>query len=195
MKTNRQEDIIKVFGMSNQLATHGLNEIESKFQIDLGHGQKKSTLDDSYSLFEQEVRSEAALMGTYYEMFYCLEKSIRKLIDENLTEEAGENWWDSSKVPQKIQQDVRDRIQKEIDSGVTRRSDNPLDYTTFGELSQIITSNWGVFGTIFQSPKAVERVISNLNTLRGPIAHCSKLAEDEVVRLKLSLRDWFRIMQ
>jgi hypothetical protein len=33
-----------------------------------------------------------------------------------------------------------------------------------------------------------------LNTLRGPRAHCSPLAEDEVVRLLLEVREWFRLM-
>jgi hypothetical protein len=27
------------------------------------------------------------------------------------------------------------------------------------------------------------------------VAHCSPLAEDEVLRLKLSVRDWFRLME
>lgn len=34
-----------------------------------------------------------------------------------------------------------------------------------------------------------------LNSLRGPIAHCSPLADDEVVRLRLAVRDWFRLME
>jgi hypothetical protein len=62
-------------------------------------------------------------------------------------------------------------------------------------VSEIIKTNWDVFGDLFNSPKAVERVMSNLNTLRGPIAHCSPLAEDEIVRLRLSVRDWFRLME
>ena len=37
--------------------------------------------------------------------------------------------------------------------------------------------------------------MANLNTLRGPIAHCSMLAEDEIVRLRLSVRDWYRLME
>lgn len=37
--------------------------------------------------------------------------------------------------------------------------------------------------------------MNSLNLLRGPIAHCSPLAEDEVVRLKLTLKDWFRLME
>ena len=43
--------------------------------------------------------------------------------------------------------------------------------------------------------KAVEKVMSTLNTLRGPIAHRSPLAQDEIVRLKLAVRDWFRLME
>jgi hypothetical protein len=70
-----------------------------------------------------------------------------------------------------------------------------LDYSTFGELSVIIASNWDVFGGLFTSKKAVEKVMASLNSLRGPIAHCSALAEDEVVRLQLAVRDWFRLME
>jgi hypothetical protein len=40
-----------------------------------------------------------------------------------------------------------------------------------------------------------QKVMSTLNTLRGPIAHCSPLAQDEVVRLKPAVRAWFRLME
>lgn len=85
-------------------------------------------------------------------------------------------------------------MKRELDSGMTPRSERPLDFTAFGELGQIIIQNWGVFDSVCSSKKAVERVMGNLNSLRGPIAHCSPLAEDEVVRLRLSVRDWFRLM-
>jgi hypothetical protein len=94
-----------------------------------------------------------------------------------------------------VKSEVKSRTQKEIDSGVTRRSLDELDYTTFGELSVIITSNWDVFGGLFNSRKAVEKVMASLNTLRGPIAHCTALAQDEVVRLRLTVADWFRLME
>ncbi len=48
---------------------------------------------------------------------------------------------------------------------------------------------------MFTSAKAVEKVMASLNMLRGPVAHCTPLAEDEVVRLGLSVRDWFRLME
>ena len=70
-----------------------------------------------------------------------------------------------------------------------------MDFTTFGELGEIIKANWDVFGGAFTSQPAVSKVMSSLNTLRGPIAHCSPLAEDEILRLRLSVRDWFRLME
>ena len=77
---------------------------------------------------------------------------------------------------------------------MTQRSEFQIDYTTFGELSMIITSNWDLFGTIFTSRRAVEKIMSILNNLRGPIAHCCPMAEDEIVRLQLAVKDWFRII-
>ncbi len=56
--------------------------------------------------------------------------------------------------------------------------------------SVISKTNWSTFNVIFNSLRAVEKVMGNLNTLRGLIAHCSFLAEDEGLRLQLSVRDW-----
>ena len=77
---------------------------------------------------------------------------------------------------------------------MTQRSDALLDYTNFGELSVIITSNWDLFSTVLTNQRAVTRVMSSLNLLRGSIAHCCPISEDEVERLRLSVKDWFRLM-
>ncbi len=71
-----------------------------------------------------------------------------------------------------------------------------IDYTTFGELTQIVTKNWEAFGDLFRrGQRAFSKIMTNLNQLRGPIAHCCPLAEDEVVRLELTVKDWFRLME
>lgn len=189
------EEKLKVFGMNNQFTELDLDRVEQEFKIDLGRKKNKVIKDNVYyPQFEAEIRNEAKQMAKHYEIFYCLEKSIRELISTSLSSTNGDDWW-NIKVPQKVKDDVKGRIQREIDSGVTPRSDDEIDFTTFGELGDIIKSNWDVFGTIFNSQRAVERVMNNLNTLRAPIAHCSILAEDEVVRLQLSVRDWFRLME
>lgn len=84
---------------------------------------------------------------------------------------------------------------REQDNGVTLRSSHPIDYTTFGELGEILKVNWDIFGATFNSKRGVEKVLSSLNLLRGPIAHCAPLAEDEVLRLHLAVRDFYRLME
>jgi len=191
------EIVIRFFGMTGQMVSHDLSRIEREFKIEIGHlqGQPDEKDETYYPQFAQAVRDEASFMARHYEIFYCLEKSIRSQISQLMESAEGPNWWSKKRIPQKVHQDVADRIQKEVDSGTTRRSDDQIDYTTFGELGEIIKANWDIFGSVFNSQKAVEKVMSNLNTLRGPIAHCSLLAEDEVLRLRLSVRDWFRLME
>ncbi len=193
---SRAVDLVRSFGMSGYMITDELRMVEKRHGLELGHAPMLSVdaQDDFYSQFEQTLRVEAAEMSRHYELFYCLENAIRKLISETLQESAGVDWWKSGKVPPKIVDDVQDRTQREVDSGVTRRSDAPIDYTTFGELSVIITTNWELFGTIFSSRRAVEKVMSSLNLLRGPIAHCCPISDDEIVRLRLTVRDWFRMI-
>ena len=181
--------------MSGYLVTEELKNLEALYGIDLGHAQSDQVSESEYyPQFEHSVRSEAARMSSHYEVFYCLETSIRKLISETLKDAEGANWWQSGRIPQKTKDDVAFVIKREVDSGVTQRSDNEIDYTTFGQLSGIITDNWDLFGTIFSSPKAVQRVMRALNLLRGPIAHCCPMEDDEVDRLRLAVKDWFRMM-
>lgn len=191
------EDQIKLFGISNQLLENDLDRVEREFTLDLGREHKKTVEKDQdyYPQIDRDIRQEAASMSGHYEVFYSLEKSIRTLLTDTLEAAEPAGWWSSGRVPPKIKDDAEGRMKREVDSGVTPRSNEPIDFTNFGELGEIIKSNWDVFDAIFSSPKAVERVMANLNTLRGPIAHCSPLAEDEVVRLRLSVRDWFRLME
>lgn len=195
--TNDILEKIKAFGMTNQIITEEIQSISEKYSHDFGHFSKaKDNVEGVYyPQFSAAIRAEAHAMSGHYETFYCLEKTIRDLLAETLKTAESEDWWNSARIPGNIKTDVASRMQRERDAGVTPRSESELDYTTFGELSNIIAANKDVFGAIFDSPKAVEKVLSNLNTLRGPIAHCSPLAEDEILRLQLAVRDWFRLME
>lgn len=189
---------VKAFGMTNQMLSEDLSRIARMHGVEFGHMPTvPQTVEDVYyPQFDAAVRAEAAAMAKHYEVFYSLEKSIRELVAQTIeAAEKREDWWVSTRVPSNIQADVASRIQKELDAGVTRRSLDELDYTTFGELSVIIAANWDIFGGLFNSKKAVEKVMASLNALRNPIAHCSPLAEDEELRLQLTVRDWFRLME
>ncbi len=187
---------IKLFCLANSQTEFGLDIVEKNLQIDLGRKEKEEIKKrDFYLQFDISFRNEAKFMAEHYEVFYCLEKSIRSLVQELMKEKFGENWWDN-KVDEEIRKGVEKNIQREEDSGFTIRSEEKIDYTTFGELSQIVNKNWEAFENLFKrGQRAFQRIMNNLNQLRGPIAHCSPLAEDEVVRLELTVKDWFRLME
>lgn len=189
-------DSIRSFGMSGLLICDELRQIEQSFGIELHHSPKTEAASAVayYPQFEQTVRREAAEMSENYEVFYCLEQAVRKLITETLEEAEGADWWNSTRILPDIKADVASLVRRERDNGVTPRSDNMIDYTTFGQLSGMITSNWDLFEPTLKSKRGVERVMANLNLIRGPIAHCCPMQEDEEDRLKLAVKDWFRMI-
>ncbi len=188
------EHSIKYFGLNNVGLENDLRRVAREKKVKLRPSRSKSNRDAYYPQITEQIRHDAAMMAEHYELFYCLETSIRDLIRARLMEADKDNWWERFVVPF-IRDNATANKKKETESGVTPRSDDWLSYTNFGELGQIIANNWDLFSDMFSDPKAVRDTITRLNTLRAPIAHCSMLAEDEVLRLKLSLRDWFRLME
>jgi hypothetical protein len=112
-------DYLRSFGMSGFIVTEELKTIEQRFSVELGHLPRASqqSATEYYPQFEQAVRQEAAQMARHYEVFYCLEQAIRKLITEAMEETAGSNWWED-KIPQQIRDEVKKLIKAEVDSGL-----------------------------------------------------------------------------
>jgi hypothetical protein len=191
----RADEAVRLFGLNNILIETEIRHLESTMDVDLGHRSRDqiATDDAYYPQFSERLRDEAGAMASLYAIFYCLENSIRNVVTERMKERSPK-WWDEY-VPEAVRKNAQANRNKEVGTAVTPRSSELIDYTNFGELGEIIKANWEVFGDMFRDLRAVERVLANLNTLRAPIAHCKKLADDEVVRLHLSLRDWFRQME
>lgn len=192
----RPEEAIKLFGLNNLAMEAEIQKIERDHDLHLGHNRDRERQIDEvyYPQFTGRIRTEAARMSVNYSIFYCLENSIREIISDRLEEQHGTEWWTIA-VPQSVRKNADANRRKELASGVTPRSTEPIDFTNFGELAEIIKSNWTTFDDMFRDVRAVERVLATLNTLRAPIAHCKALAEDEELRLHLALRDWFRQME
>lgn len=193
MRTN---DAVRLFGLNNLSIEAEIRRVEAELDVDLGHRNRSAKSADNayYPQFRERLREEASAMAAHYAIFYCLENAIRELIVQRLEEVHGQAWWDNA-VPEVVRKNAEANRKKEASTGITPRSSELIDYSNFGELGEIIKTNWDIFGDMFRDVRAVERVLSHLNTLRAPIAHCKALAEDEVLRLHLSLRDWFRQME
>lgn len=193
----RPDGFIRAFGMSGLQITSNLSAIEEKFGVQLGHTPVTSKVRKAaeFEQFEASIRTDALRMSEFYEVFYCLENSIRTMVAEIMFDAEGPDWWESTRVDEnKIRAQVEPRRKKEVDNAITPRSDRLIDYTTFGELSQLITDNWDLFEPVFQSKTAVSSISNQLNLLRGPIAHCNPTDELEQERLNLAVKTWFKIM-
>lgn len=189
--TEHIENHLRSFYFSCMATNGGLEQLEKRGQVRLV--EKDQIAESSISdYFEEQIYQEATQMAQHYMTFYCLERSARNIVVGKLEAIHGGGWWELT-VPPNIQTNVSQNMRRELDAGVTPRSESEIDYTTFGELGEIVKANWADFGDIFKSPKAFTKIMTNLNVLRGPIAHCSPLSEDEVLRLELTVKDWIRL--
>ena len=193
----REEHKIELFVLKCAVIETGLRgalQEHSDVQRDNDRDLQDDAMGRYIRQFELANRRNAARMARYYELFYMLENDIRKLIVETLEAAHGSVWWDN-RVPQAVKDEARKNRSREVQAALTQRSEDEIDYTTFGQLSDIIRENWPDFAGMLSNQSAVARVLSALNMLRGTIAHCGVLAEDEVDRLKLAIRDWFRVLE
>jgi hypothetical protein len=157
-------------------------------------GKDSEILEPLLKQFDLENRRNASSMAKWYQIFYMLENDIRRLVAETLENADGVDWW-NSRVAQGVKDEAKRNKDRETQAAHSTRSDEEIDYITFGQLQEIIKDNWGDFAGMLSNQSAVSRVLSGLNMLRGTIAHCGVLADDEVDRLKLAIRDWFRVLQ
>lgn len=191
----KAEDAVRLFGLNNLAIESELRRIHEQYDLTRDtEAPRQSEEETFYPQFPRELRRQAESMARHYAIFYCLENSVRQMIKDRLEEQYGSDWWDKA-VPKSVADNAVKNRQRELHAGITLRSDDLIDYSNFGELGEIIKANWDIFDDMLRDIRAVERILNNLNTLRAPIAHCNALAEDEVVRLDLGLRDWFRQME
>ena len=185
-------DILKIFGMQNLMLEADLARLERN-GINIGHSSvlNQDDIVDT-ELFEADIISQARVMADFYVLYYSLENTIRRLISGRLQEKYGLDWWED-KVPNGVKNGVLEKQKKEKNTPMSIRSEDPLSYTNFGELIDILNANWSDFSDTIRSQRAMQQVLMQFNSIRNVIAHSNELSEDEIIRLKLLIKDWFRI--
>jgi hypothetical protein len=196
---NNERDI-ELFVLKSAAITRDLRSVSALQKIGNGRGALEAQADSLVAKYlrqiDFETLADADRMSEFYKIFYALENDIRDLIDSTMIDSVGDKWWSDS-VPQSVRENVQKNYDREASEGLPPRSDRLIDYTTFGELGEIVKDNWDSFSGMFSnaSRNRVLRVISRLNIARGPIAHCNFLPEEEAIRLKLAIRDWYKLME
>jgi len=192
------EHVIQAFILNNCAIQAQVERSRTQLVVNRQNVYDSIVKDDHISSylpqFDQKLREQSIEMAVYYEMFFLLENDIRKMIVTTLSDSAGADWWKKC-VPPSVQKTAEDNKRKELENAVSLRSTREIDYVNFGELGEIIKTNMDTFGAVIRSVRTLEKILSTLNLIRGAIAHCGLLAEDEILRLKIAIKDWYRFVQ
>ncbi|MBI1803783.1 MAG: hypothetical protein HY033_00220 [Ignavibacteriae bacterium] len=142
--------------------------------------------------FSPLIMHSATRMASLYVAFFCLENTVRELIAERLLERKGIDWWQNS-VPQKIRKEVESlKAKEEKNKYHAQRSSALIGYTMFGNLAQIIISNWQDFSDLIPDQAWITSRFNDLEMSRNIIMHTGVLPEIEIERIESIVRDWIR---
>lgn len=153
-------------------------------------------LSASYDLAEivpHSVRA-ATRASEAYKLFFVFEDYLRQFIMEVLTKEGGTTtWWDH------VPQDVKDEVAKleqteEIKSWMALGSRDKSALMTLPQLLRVIDHAWKDGFDEIVRDKGLIQEARLLVHLRNTICHMSVLSDEEIDRIKQTMRDWFRVV-
>jgi Swt1-like HEPN len=144
--------------------------------------------------FSLAARLQAARMGEVYELLYCLENSVRELIEATLREKYDVSWWDKG-VPEGIRKSAEKRREDDLKSRWHGpRGESLLNYVDFPQYGDIIVEEWDAFEDLLGDRDWVTYYFSEMNTSRRALAHTGELTQADVERMDLRVRDWLRVV-
>lgn len=183
---------LKEFIFNGLLLDDSLDNLEDS-GISVRDGQKlKGVTRIQETDFSPKIIYNATKMSSVFTVFFCLENSVRELIQERLAERFGPTWW-TDKIPTKIRDNVTKLKDKESKNRYhAQRSANDIGYTFFGQLCQIIINNWDDFSDLFPDQHWINSRFNDLEMSRNIIMHTGLLPEIEIERIESICRDWIR---
>jgi hypothetical protein len=145
--------------------------------------------------FSLDARIEAKRMGAVYELLYCLENSVRELVEATLREALGpEKWWTEG-VPEKIRK-LADNRAKDDKSAPWHgpRGESLLSYVDFPHYAEIIVERWENFVDLLGDKAWVENYFSEMNRSRRALAHTGSLTEHDVNWMEMRVKQWLMVV-
>ena len=145
----------------------------------------------SYEMLNQEFIVNAEKMSIIYIAIHTFENMVREFVKNAMIETYQEKWW--SEVSENIRKKVN--IRMDDDSKFRwhgTRGGSEIEYCDFGDLSSIIIQNWSVFEPIVVNLEWVKSVLSVLERSRNIIMHGGILANQDIERIGINIRDWIR---
>lgn len=145
----------------------------------------------AFEMLDSDLLSYAQRMSIVYTAVHAFENTVRQLVATTMADAYQEEWW--TKVPDRIQKRVKTRMDE--DSKFRwhgARGGNEIMYCDFGDLSSIIVTNWTYFEDLLANMEWAKSVLNALEMSRNIVMHGGVLAQEDVERIGMNIRDWIR---
>jgi hypothetical protein len=145
----------------------------------------------SFDMLDSDLLSDAQRMSLVYAAIHSFENMVRQLVMKAMLERHPSGWW--PKVPDRIQKSVTTRMAEDAKfRWHGARGNSEINYCDFGDLSSIIVTNWEVFEDVVANLEWAKAVLSTLEKSRNIVMHGGILAQEDVERVGMNIRDWIR---
>jgi phage gpG-like protein len=146
----------------------------------------------SIELLDDVHVANAHATAIVYAAIAAFENGVRALVRKTLIEKYKEDWWNNG-----VSSGIRERAQKRMEDEQTakwhtQRGQDPINYTTFGDLKNIMQNNWDSFEDLVGSLQWASAIFDVIERSRNVIMHSGSLAAEDIERLGVNIRDWVK---
>jgi hypothetical protein len=146
----------------------------------------------SIDLLDDVHVANARATAIVYAAIAAFENSVRALITKTLIERFKEEWWERG-----VTANIRDRAQKRMADERTakwhaQRGQDPINYTTFGDLKNMMQNNWDAFEDLIGTLQWASGIFDVIERSRNVIMHSGNLEPEDIERLGVNIRDWVK---
>lgn len=136
--------------------------------------------------------ANAKATAIVYTAIAAFENSVRALVIKTLMEKYKEEWWEKG-----ASNGIRERAQKRMEEEQSakwhaQRGQDPINYTTFGDLKNIMQNNWDAFQDLIGSLPWASGIFDVIERSRNVIMHSGMLEKEDIERLGVNIRDWVK---
>jgi hypothetical protein len=136
--------------------------------------------------------ANAKSMSIVYMAIAAFESSVRSLVRKTLIEKYKEEWWEKG-----ASNGVRERAKKRMEDEQnakwhSQRGQDALNYTTFGDLKNIMQNNWDSFEDLIGNLAWASSIFEVIERSRNVIMHSVSLEREDIERLGVNIRDWVK---
>ena len=128
-----------------------------------------------------------------YKLLFVFENYLRKFVVEVLSDDPAVNWWD--RLPKDVQDEVSKLEQtEEAKTWMALGSRDKSALLTYPQLLRVMEHNWkDMFEDVVRDRSLIQEA-RTIGHLRNTICHMATIPDEEMERVRQTVRDWFRMV-